>query len=87
MGAKLVDFAGWEMPVQFAGVVEEHHTVRQRMGLFDVSHMGEFTLDGPGVLDLLQSLTPNNVARLKSGMQMPVNSLTSSSSTEYTGTM
>ena len=67
LGAKLVDFAGWEMPVQFDGVVEEHHTVRQRMGLFDVSHMGEFTLEGPGVLDLLQSLTPNNVARLQIG--------------------
>ena len=64
LGGKLVEFGGWEMPVQYGGIVEEHRAVRQRAGLFDVSHMGEFRVDGPGALDLLQGLVPNNVARL-----------------------
>ena len=67
LGGKLVDFAGWEMPVSFAGVVEEHHTVRSAAGLFDVSHMGEFRIEGPGAEALLQGLTPNNVSRLEDG--------------------
>ena len=46
-GAKLVDFAGWEMPVQYAGLMEEHRAVRNAAGLFDVSHMGEFRVAGP----------------------------------------
>jgi aminomethyltransferase len=67
LGARLVDFAGWEMPVSFAGVVEEHLCVRQKAGLFDVSHMGEFEVKGPDAEAFLQSLTPNDVSRLQMG--------------------
>jgi aminomethyltransferase len=67
LGGKLVDFAGWEMPVEFSGVVDEHLTVRQKAGLFDVSHMGEFVLEGSSAEPLLQSLTPNDVSRLVLG--------------------
>ena len=66
-GGKMVDFAGWEMPVQYAGVIEEHRAVRERAGLFDVSHMGELQVTGPGAEDLLQRLTPNDVSKLASG--------------------
>lgn len=66
-GAKMVEFAGWEMPVRYKSEIEEHHAVRRAAGLFDVSHMGEFHVWGPGALDLLQSLTPNNVAKLRPG--------------------
>lgn len=66
-GAKLVPFAGYEMPVSYAGLVEEHHAVRNHCGLFDVSHMGEFFVSGPGALELLQYATSNDVARLKPG--------------------
>jgi glycine cleavage system T protein (aminomethyltransferase) len=66
-GAKLVDFAGWEMPVQFRSVIEEHLAVRTRAGLFDVSHMGEIRVEGKGALELLQTLTPNDVAKLVPG--------------------
>jgi aminomethyltransferase len=64
LGARLVPFAGWEMPVQYSGVIEEHRAVRERAGLFDVSHMGEFTCVGDGALDFLQSMVPNDVAKL-----------------------
>jgi aminomethyltransferase len=64
LGARLVEFGGWEMPVQYSGILEEHRAVRQRAGLFDVSHMGEFRVEGPGALDFLQSLVPNDVSRL-----------------------
>ena len=67
LGAKLVDFAGWEMPVEYGGVVEEHLAVRQAAGLFDVSHMGEFTLEGGGAAEALERLTPNDVSKLKVG--------------------
>ena len=66
-GARLVPFAGWEMPVQYAGVTEEHIAVRSRAGLFDVSHMGEILVEGPGALATLQSLTSNDVSRLADG--------------------
>jgi aminomethyltransferase len=66
-GAKLVEFAGWEMPVQYAGLMEEHRAVRSAAGLFDVSHMGEFRVSGPGAEAFLQGLTPNDVARLAIG--------------------
>jgi len=66
-GARLVDFAGWEMPVQFGSVIEEHLAVRTRAGLFDVSHMGEILVDGPAAMPLLQRLTPNDVAKLSVG--------------------
>lgn len=64
LGARLVEFGGWEMPVRYSGDIAEHQAVRQRAGLFDVCHMGEFNASGPGALDFLQSLVPNNVARL-----------------------
>ena len=67
MGARLVDFAGWEMPVQFSSVLEEHHAVRGAAGLFDVSHMGEIEIRGPGALPLVQRLTCNDAARLSAG--------------------
>lgn len=66
-GARMVPFAGWEMPVQYAGVVDEHRAVRSAAGLFDVSHMGEVRVSGPGAEALLQGLTPNDVARLAPG--------------------
>jgi glycine cleavage system T protein (aminomethyltransferase) len=66
-GGKLVEFAGWEMPVRYASELEEHRAVRGAAGLFDVSHMGEFRVHGSGALDLLQRLTPNNVAKLRPG--------------------
>jgi aminomethyltransferase len=66
-GAKLVDFAGWEMLVQYAGVIEEHPAVRTAAGLFDVSHMGEVLVRGPGAEAFLQRLTPNDVAKLQPG--------------------
>src|SRR5215467_10981814 len=67
LGAKLIDFGGWEMPVQYQGILEEHRAVRERAGIFDVSHMGELELTGSGCLDALQKLTPNDVARLGDG--------------------
>lgn len=65
--ARMVTFAGWEMPVRYTDVIDEHRAVRERAGLFDVSHMGEIKVTGPGALAFLQGLTPNNVARLKIG--------------------
>lgn len=65
--ARLVDFAGWEMPVQYRGVLEEHLAVRQRAGLFDVSHMGEITISGDGALEAVQWLTSNDASRLADG--------------------
>ena len=57
-GARLVDFAGWEMPVQYQGVIEEHRAVRTAAGIFDVSHMGEVRVKGPEAEAFLQRLTP-----------------------------
>ncbi len=66
-GAKLVPFAGWEMPVQYEGVRPEHLAVREGCGVFDVSHMGEIETSGPQALDLLQRLLSNDVAKLEIG--------------------
>ena len=66
-GGKMVGFAGWEMPVQYAGVIEEHRAVRTAAGLFDVSHMGEIRVRGAGAEALLQRLTPNDVQKLAPG--------------------
>jgi aminomethyltransferase len=66
-GAKLVDFAGWEMPVQYAGVREEHMAVREACGIFDVSHMGEIETSGPQALELLQRLLSNDVEQVPVG--------------------
>jgi aminomethyltransferase len=67
LGAKLIDFGGWEMPVQYSGILEEHRAVRERVGIFDVSHMGELEVSGPESLAALQWLTPNDVSRLSDG--------------------
>jgi aminomethyltransferase len=64
LGARMVDFAGWEMPVSYRGALEEHRAVRERCGLFDVSHMGEVELRGAGALAFADRLTVNAVARL-----------------------
>src|SRR5881409_3417276 len=64
LGAKLVDFAGWEMPIHYSGVVDEYQAVRTAAGLFDVSHMGRINVAGPGALSFLQRVTVNNVAKL-----------------------
>jgi aminomethyltransferase len=66
-GARLVPFAGWEMPVQYAGVREEHLAVRERAGVFDVSHMGEVETHGPGALDFLQRMLSNDVSKITVG--------------------
>jgi aminomethyltransferase len=66
-GAKLVEFAGWEMPVQYEGVRQEHMAVRQSCGIFDVSHMGEIETSGPGALELLQRLLSNDVSKIGLG--------------------
>jgi aminomethyltransferase len=66
-GAKLVEFAGWEMPVQYEGVRQEHVAVREACGIFDVSHMGEIETSGPQALELLQLLLSNDVAKIPIG--------------------
>ena len=65
IGARMVDFAGWEMPVQYTGPIPEHLAVRTAAGLFDVSHMGEFEITGSGALALIQRLTTNDVSKLE----------------------
>jgi aminomethyltransferase len=67
LGGRMVDFGGWELPVQFSGILEEHEAVRTRAGIFDVSHMGELTVRGPQALELLQKSTCNDIARLDDG--------------------
>ncbi len=66
-GGKLVDFAGWEMPIQYSGVIDEYQTVRTKAGLFDVSHMGRVALAGSGSLAFLQRMTTNDIATLAVG--------------------
>ena len=67
LGAKMVPFAGYNMPVQYAGINAEHDTVRKAVGVFDVSHMGEFILKGDQALDLIQRVTSNDAAKLYDG--------------------
>jgi aminomethyltransferase len=67
LGAKMVPFGGWEMPVEYSGLISEHMAVRTAAGLFDVSHMGEFEVEGPGALAFLQRVTSNDAARLADG--------------------
>jgi aminomethyltransferase len=64
LGARLVEFGGWEMPVQYSSILDEHRAVRTCAGLFDVSHMGEFKVEGTDALAFLQHLVPNDVSRL-----------------------
>lgn len=63
----MVDFGGWDLPVQYSGIIDEHTAVRERAGLFDVSHMGEISVKGAEALPLLQSLTCNDVSKLEDG--------------------
>jgi len=65
LGARMVDFAGWEMPVQYGGIIEEHVAVRTSAGVFDVSHMAEFRLSGDGVAGALQRIVTNDIARIE----------------------
>ncbi len=67
LGSKMVDFAGWEMPVQYSGIIDEHNTVRNNVGIFDVSHMGEIFVTGQDSLPYLQKIVPQNVAKLVDG--------------------
>ena len=69
-GARMVPFGGWEMPVQYTGILEEHRAVRTRAGLFDVSHMGEIDLVGAGAIALAQRLLTNDVGRLSPGQAL-----------------
>lgn len=66
-GGKIIDFAGWEMPVQFEGIIEEHEAVRKSAGLFDVSHMGEVEIKGPQALDYVNNLITNDVSLIEDG--------------------
>lgn len=66
-GAKMVDFAGFYMPVQYSGIIDEHHTVRNGVGVFDVSHMGEFIVKGPNALDFLQNIVSNDISKIAPG--------------------
>ena len=68
LGARLVPFAGWEMPVQYEGVIPEHRAVRTDAGAFDVSHMGELTVERAGAREFLQSVLSNDVERLEPGL-------------------
>jgi aminomethyltransferase len=67
LGARMVPFAGWEMPVQYEGVIQEHRAVRTDAGVFDVSHMGEFEVEGPRANELLQGLLSNDLDRVERG--------------------
>jgi len=67
LGAKMVDFGGWDMPVQYSGILDEHHAVRKSVGLFDVSHMGEIEIHGPEAFALTDYVSTNAVAKLKIG--------------------
>src|ERR1700761_8878726 len=66
-GAKLVPFAGWEMPIQYIGIREEHMAVRSGVGIFDVSHMGQVQTSGPQAMERLQRLVSNDLRRLPEG--------------------
>ena len=67
LGAKMVPFAGFSMPLKYSSDIEEHNCVRNGVGIFDVSHMGEFLIEGENALDLLQYITSNDVSKLKNG--------------------
>lgn len=70
LGARLVPFAGWLMPIQYEGIVAEHRAVREQAGLFDVSHMGELHLGGPGAISLVNELVANDLGRIEPGQAM-----------------
>ncbi|MEO1590583.1 MAG: glycine cleavage system aminomethyltransferase GcvT, partial [Cyanobacteria bacterium J06632_22] len=66
-GARMVPFSGWEMPVQFSSIKQEHRAVREAAGMFDISHMGKFVLTGTGIIEALQGLVPTDLGRLSPG--------------------
>src|SRR5512137_2236081 len=80
LGGKMVPFGGWDMPVQYRGILEEHRAVRSAAGLFDVCHMGEVEFRGPGALAALQRITSNDVSRLQIG-QVQYSALTTEAGT------
>ncbi|MER3477562.1 MAG: glycine cleavage system protein T [Leptolyngbya sp. ERB_1_2] len=67
LNARMTGFSGWEMPVQFSGITQEHHAVRSDAGMFDISHMGKFTIIGKAVLPQIQRLVPSDLSRLQPG--------------------
>src|SRR5580765_9029068 len=67
LGAKMAEFAGYNMPISYSGINDEHSAVRNNAGVFDVSHMGEFILKGPKALDLIQRVTTNDASQLVAG--------------------
>jgi aminomethyltransferase len=67
LNARMTAFSGWEMPVQFSGIVPEHEAIRNHVGMFDISHMGKFTLQGKDAIEQLQSLVPSDLSRLQPG--------------------
>src|SRR5215213_7016324 len=67
LGAKMVEFTGYNMPISYTGINDEHQAVRNNAGVFDVSHMGEFMLKGPHALDLIQRVTTNDASKLAAG--------------------
>jgi len=67
MGAKMVDFGGWDMPVEYSGLIAEHIAVRTGVGLFDVSHMGDIQLRGPEAFDAVQHISMNDASKLEIG--------------------
>src|SRR5438045_2684728 len=68
LGAKMVSFAGWVMPVQYTSIVQEHQAVRNNVGIFDISHMGQFIVDGAGAREWLNVMLTNNIDKLDVGM-------------------
>lgn len=67
LGARMAPFAGYNMPIEYTGIKDEHNTVREKVGVFDVSHMGEFWVKGPKAFELVQKITSNDVAALTDG--------------------
>src|SRR5919204_2347822 len=67
LGARMVEFGGWDMPVEYSGIIDEHLAVRSRAGLFDVSHMGEIEIAGADALAAVQKITSNDASKLQVG--------------------
>ncbi len=72
LGAKMAEFAGYNMPISYSGINDEHLAVRNNAGIFDVSHMGEFILKGDKALDLIQNITSNDASKLTAGRRNTV---------------
>ena len=63
LGGKIIDFGGWALPVQYSGILNEHHAVRNTAGLFDVSHMGEILIEGSGAQEFIQRMITNDISK------------------------